>query len=126
MLLANGVSLITALAIVRDATANLAARAAIEQASLSARGGAGLADRLGAANIFPARTIHLLRLGEANARLATLALRAAEIHEANTATGLQRLLAVLVPAITILMGAAVAVIVSALLLAMLSLNDLAT
>jgi general secretion pathway protein F len=126
MLLANGVPLIAALGIVRDATGNLAARAAIEQASLSARGGAGLADRLGTADIFPARTIHLLRLGEANARLASLSLRAAEIHEANTARGLQRLLAVLVPGLTILMGAAVALIVSALLLAMLSLNDLAS
>jgi general secretion pathway protein F len=38
---------------------------------------------------------------------------------------LQRLVALLVPAITILMGAAVAGIVSSLLLAMLSLNDIA-
>lgn len=39
--------------------------------------------------------------------------------------GLQRLVALLVPAITVIMGAVVAGIVSALLLAMLGLNDLA-
>ncbi len=38
---------------------------------------------------------------------------------------MQRLVSLLVPAITIVMGAAVAGIVSSLLLAMLSLNDLA-
>jgi general secretion pathway protein F len=54
-----------------------------------------------------------------------MALRAAELHEERTRLGLQRLVALLVPAITILMGAAVAGIVSSLLLAMLSLNDIA-
>jgi general secretion pathway protein F len=39
--------------------------------------------------------------------------------------GVQRLVALLVPAITIIMGIAIAGIVSSLLLAMLGLNDLA-
>jgi general secretion pathway protein F len=54
-----------------------------------------------------------------------MALRAAQIHEEKARVGLQRLVSLLVPFITILMGAVVAGIVSALLLAMLSLNDLA-
>ena len=54
-----------------------------------------------------------------------LALRAADIHEERTRLALQRLVALLVPAITVLMGAAVAGIVSSLMLAMLSLNDIA-
>ena len=124
-LLGNGVPLIGALAIVRDAMGNLAASAAVEQATLSARGGAGLARALAAADIFPRRTAHLLRLGEENAQLGPMALRAAEIHENRTTQGVQRLLALLVPAITIVMGAAIAGIVATLLLAMLSLNDLA-
>ena len=57
--------------------------------------------------------------------ISPLALRAAEIHEEKTRLGVQRLVALLVPVITIVMGAAVAAIVSALLLAMLGLNDLA-
>ena len=72
-----------------------------------------------------ARTIHLLRLGEETAQLGPMALRAAEIHEERTRLGVQRLVALLVPAITIVMGAAIAGIVSSLLLAMLGLNDLA-
>ena len=54
-----------------------------------------------------------------------MALRAAEIHEEKTRVGVQRLVALLVPAITVVMGAAIAGIVASLLLAMLSLNDLA-
>ena len=74
--------------------------------------------------MFPPRTIYLLRLGEETAQLGPMALRAAEIHEEKTRLGVQRLVSILVPAITIIMGAAVAFIVASLLLAMLSLNEL--
>jgi general secretion pathway protein F len=124
-LLVNGVSLITALGVVRDALGNLAAVAAVEQATSSARGGGGLAQPLSEARIFPPRTIHLLRLGEENAQLGPMGLRAAEIHEERTRLATQRMVALLVPAITILMGLAVAGIVASLMTAMLSLNDLA-
>jgi general secretion pathway protein F len=53
-----------------------------------------------------------------------MALRAADIHEQQTRLGVQRLVSLLVPAITICMGAAVAFIVASLLMAMLSLNQL--
>ena len=124
-LLVNGVALITALGVVRDAVGNLAAIAAIDRATASARGGDGLAQPLAEAGIFPARTIHLLRLGEENARLGPMALRAAEIHEERTRQAMQRLLSVLVPGITLLMGAMVAGIVMSMMTAMLGLNDLA-
>ncbi|GAC1340670.1 MAG: type II secretion system F family protein [Acetobacteraceae bacterium] len=124
-LLLNGVPLISALGIVQDAVGNLAGVAAIERATLSAKGGAGLAVPLAESGVFPARTIHLLRLGEETAQLGAMALRAAEIHEEKTRLGVQRLVALLVPTITVVMGAAIAGIVSSLLLAMLGLNDLA-
>ena len=49
-----------------------------------AKGGGGLSAAAGGGGIFPARTIHLLRLGEENAQLGPMALRAAEIHEERT------------------------------------------
>ncbi len=125
-LLANGVPLIGALAIVRDAVGNRAAIAAVDQAAASARAGDGLALPLSRARVFPLRTIHLLRLGEENAELGPIALRAAEIHEERTRIALERLVTLLVPAITITMGIVVAGIVTSLLTAMLSLNDLAS
>jgi general secretion pathway protein F len=124
-LLLNGMPLIGALGIVRDVLGNSAAVLAVDHATVSAKGGRGLAGPLEAERLFPLRTVYLLRLGEETAQLGGMALRAAEIHEENTRLGIQRLLALLVPAITIVMGAAIAGIVASLLLAMLSLNDLA-
>jgi general secretion pathway protein F len=124
-LLQNGVPLIAALGIAKDALSNLAAAAAVEAAAVGAKGGAGLARPLAAAGLFPARTIHLLQLGEEAAQLSTMALKAAEIHDEQARLMVQRLVALAVPLITIVMGLAVAGIVSALLTAMLSLNDLA-
>ncbi|ACI51304.1 type II secretion system protein [Gluconacetobacter diazotrophicus PA1 5] len=124
-LLENGVPILGALSIVRDAIGNRAVARAVDAATQAAKGGRGLSAALEAASIFPRRTVHLLRLGEETARLGPMALRAADIHEEQVRIATQRLVALLVPAITIIMGLLVAGIVSSLLLAMLSLNDLA-
>lgn len=124
-LVLNGVPLIAALGIARDAVTNLVAVAAIDAATGSAKAGRGLSEPLGQAGVFPQRTIYLLRLGEETAQLGQMALRAAEIHEERTRINMQRLVSLLTPAITIVMGGVIAGIVSSLLLAMLSLNNLA-
>ena len=124
-LLVNGVPLVAALDVARDTIGNRAAVAAVEQATRAARGGEDLSITLRNARVFPLRLPTLLRLGHETAQLGPMALRAAEIHEEASRLGLQRLVSLLVPAITIIMGAAIAGIVASLLLAMLSLNDLA-
>jgi general secretion pathway protein F len=124
-LLRNGVPLIGALSIVEGTLGNLAAVEAVRRASDSAKGGAGLARPLEISGVFPPRLVHLLRLGEETARLSETALQAAEIHEERLRARIQRLMAIMVPAITLAMGLAVAGIVASLLTAMLSVNDLA-
>jgi general secretion pathway protein F len=124
-LLNNGVPLLGALGVVQDVIGNQVARGAVAKAADAAKAGQGIARALAVSAVFPARTTQLLRLGEESAQLGKMALRAADIHEERTRLGVQRIVALLVPAITILMGAAVAGIVSSLLLAMLSLNDIA-
>ncbi len=124
-LLDNRVSLITALTITRDVVGNAAGTEAIDRATASARGGDGLSASLAGSGLFPPRLVHLLRLGEETAQLGPMALRAAAIHEESVRIATQRLVALLTPAITIGMGLVIAGIVSSLLLAMLSLNDLA-
>jgi general secretion pathway protein F len=124
-LLNNGVPLLAAMGVVQDVIGNRAARGAVAKAADSARNGQGITRSLQASGVFPPRMVQLLRLGEDTAQLGPLSLRAADIFEERTRLGVQRLVALLVPAITILMGAAVAGIVSSLLLAMLSLNDIA-
>jgi general secretion pathway protein F len=124
-LLMNGVSLITALGIARETLGNLAAVDAVDWAIGRARSGAGVAQPLAERKVFPPRMIHLIRLGEETAQLASMALKTAEIHEEQTRMAVQRMVALMVPAITVVMGAAVAFIIGSLLTAMLSLNDLA-
>ena len=124
-LLDNRVSLVSALGITREVLGNRAGVAALDRATESAKGGAGLSAPLSESGLFPVRLIHLLRLGEETAQLGPMALRAAAIHEDHVRIVTQRLVALLTPAITIVMGLVIAGIVSSLLLAMLSLNDLA-
>jgi len=124
-LLQNGMPLIAALGIAKEALGNLAAAEAVDAAAAQAKSGRGLAGPLGEAGVFPARTIHLLQLGEEAAQLAPMALKAADIHDEQARLMVQRVVALAVPIITIAMGLAVAGIIGALLSAMLSLNDLA-
>lgn len=124
-LLGNGVSLLSALTITRDVLGNRIAIRALEHAQASAKEGAGLAGALGEGHAFPERTLHLLRLGEETGRLSDMALRAAAIHDEQVRVKVQRLVSLMTPIITIVMGLMVASIISSLLLAMLSLNDLA-
>jgi general secretion pathway protein F len=123
-LLQNGVALISALALAKEALGNLAAREAVESASLEAKAGRGLSRPLREAGVFPVRTSHLVQLGEEAAQLATLCLKAADIHEEHVRLSVQRLVALAVPIITVTMGLAVAGIVGTLITTMLSLNDL--
>jgi general secretion pathway protein F len=124
-LLQNGVPLIPALAIAKDALGNRAAAAAVDAAAAAAKGGGGLAGPLGESGLFPRRTIHLLQLGEEAAQLAAMSLKAADIHDEQARLLVQRIVALAVPVITIAMGLAVAGIVSVLLTTVLNLNDLA-
>jgi len=124
-LLANGVPLLAALAIAEEALGNLAAGEAVAAAAIGAKAGRGLAGPLGAAQLFPPRMIHLLQLGEEAAQLPAMALKAAEIHDNEARLLIQRIVALAIPTITIVMGLIVAGIVGALLSAMLRLNDLA-
>lgn len=124
-LLRNGVGLVPALATVRGVLGSRLAVQIVDAAAEKVRGGARLSSALAEGDMFPPQMVQLLRLGEETGRLGEMALRAAVIHEDQVQESMQRLVALLVPGITIVMGLVVAGIVSSLLLAMLSLNDLA-
>jgi general secretion pathway protein F len=124
-LLQNGVGLLSALTIAREVVSNLAMRRAVEQIERAVKHGAGLSRPFAAAGLFPARTAHFLRLGEETGRLGEMALRAAESHDQFVQLTLQRLLSLLVPAITVITGLIVAGIIASLVTAMLRLNELA-
>jgi general secretion pathway protein F len=124
-LLRDGVGLVTALGICREVLTNLTAAGIVETAVAKVRAGERLASAFGQGGFFPLQTIHLIQLGEETGKLAEMAIRAADIHDEQVAHSVERMVALLVPLVTILMGLVVAGIVGSLLTAMLSLNDLA-
>lgn len=124
-LMQNGVPIVGALRITEGVIGNTAGAACVSEATRDMREGQSLAYSLERTKVFPEGMINFLRVGEETAQLSAIALRSAEIHEDASRVIIQRFLAILVPAITIIMGVLVAGIVASLLLAMLSLNDLA-
>jgi general secretion pathway protein F len=124
-LLRNGVGLVPALVIAQGVLGNLTATKAVADTVAKVKEGSRLAAALAVHAFFPLQTIHMLQLGEETGRLSEMSLRIANIHDDQVQQTVQRLVALMVPAITIVMGVVVAAIVGSLLVAMLSLNDLA-
>ncbi|HYZ34422.1 MAG TPA: type II secretion system F family protein [Crenalkalicoccus sp.] len=124
-LIENGVPLPTGLAIAGRTFGNSAMAEAVETVAQSLKEGEGLAGPLEATGLMPPIAITFLRTGEETARLGEMLTRLADALDREIQKTSQRLLALLVPVITILLGVVVATIVGAILTAMLSLNELA-
>ncbi|MBV8651165.1 MAG: type II secretion system F family protein, partial [Alphaproteobacteria bacterium] len=124
-LLGNGVTPLTALAITRDTISNTAIAEALEPLAQCLKEGKGLAAPLADSAVVPSLAVQLIRVGEETARLEEMLLKTAEIFEDESRRSVERLLALLVPAITILLGIIVALAVGSLLTAILSVYELA-
>ena len=87
--------------------------------------GLALSVLLDRAELFPKAAVQLARVGEETGRLDDLLIEAAGTLDREAQGTLERLLSVLVPSITIVMGAIVAALIASVLVGILSLNDLA-
>jgi len=126
LLLAGGVAAPRAMALAGAGAGNRAIAAGIEDASARFVRGEGLSAPLGRTGRFPDLSLQLIRLGEETGRLEEMLAEIADIYDEEVKTALDRLLAVLVPAITVGMGLIVAFIVASVMTALISINDLAT
>jgi general secretion pathway protein F len=124
-LLGNGVALPTALGITKDTLSNGVVAAAVGETAIGLREGEGLAERLARTRIFPPIALDLIRVGEETGRLDAMLLRQAELSENAVRHTVDRLLALLVPALTVVLGCVVAGLIASLVTAILSINDLA-
>lgn len=125
-LVKSGLALPAAVVMAASAVDNTAMAAALAGVASGLREGRTLVDRLIATKQLPAEACGLLKVGEESGRLADMLLRQAELSDANARTAISRLLGLMVPAITLGLGAVVAFIVTTLLVAILSVNNLAT
>lgn len=124
-LLGNGVTLPVALAITRDTLSNSVISGVVGETAVSLREGEGLAGRLARSGVFPSMALDLIRVGEETGRLDEMLLRQADLYEHAVKHKIDRLLALLVPLLTVFLGMIVAGLIGSMLVAILSVNDLA-
>lgn len=126
VLLRQGVPLPSAWQLTIDGIGNAAFTASICDVGALIRRGGDLATGLGQSPYLPATAVDLVAIGEQSGRLADMLLRAAELIDQDARRRTQRLLALLSPAITVLVGAMVAAVIATVFTALLGLNQLAT
>jgi general secretion pathway protein F len=124
-LLSNGVPVPSALNLSKDVLSNMVLANAVRDAAVSLREGERLAQRLGRSKVFPAITLDLIQIGEESGKLDEMLLRQADLDELRIKHRVDRALALLVPALTVLLGFVVAGLIASMLAAILSVNDLA-
>jgi general secretion pathway protein F len=124
-LLSNGVPLPTALNLSKDVLTNTVLAAAVKDAAVSLREGERLAQRLARSKVFPAVTLDLIQIGEESGKLDEMLLRQADLDELRIKHKVDRALALLVPVLTITLGMMVAGLIASMLVAIISVNDLA-
>jgi general secretion pathway protein F len=124
-LLTNGVGLLNTLMIVRDTLSNSVIAASVDTVAARVKEGRGLAEPLKATGLFPRLLVHLVSVGEVTGKLEDMLTKLADIYDEEVARTTSRLLALLVPVLTISMGIMIAGIIMSILTAILSVNSLA-
>lgn len=124
-LLGNGVSIIAALVIVRETVDNLVVAAAIADTEEQIKQGRHISDALLEKAIFPKMATQMIKMGEETGRLEEMLLRVATLYDKQLRVAIQRMLALLEPALIITLGLMIGGIIVSILLAILSVNDLA-
>lgn len=124
-MLAAGLPVLEGLAITARTVPNRALRAATERMVEAVREGGGLSAAMRVAGVFPPILVHMTASGESSGRLEPMLERAADYLEREFSTFTAVMLSLLEPAIIVVMGGVVAVIVLSTLLPILQINTLA-
>lgn len=123
-LLANGVMVLSALSVTAETISNRELSEAIGGLASRLKRGEGLARPLIETGLFPPLAVQLVQVGEESGELEPMLMRIADIYDDEVRRTLARLLALLVPVLTICIGILVAVIIGTMLTAILSTYEL--
>lgn len=124
MLVQSGVPLVAALRASCDAISNREIRARVAEVARKVNTGATLLSAMEEAACFPPMMMALVASGEANARLVPALERAARDQRRDLDAWVKAIVALIEPAILLLMGGFVMLIVLAILLPIVSMNSL--
>lgn len=115
-LVGNGVPLLNALNLGRNVLSNRVLGEALEAASAEVKSGAGLGYALGRQKVFPRLAVQMVQVGEESGELDTMLMKVADTFDIETRNALDRLIALLLPTITVLMTILIGAIVLSMLL----------
>lgn len=124
ILTASGAPLLRALDAARDVVWSLPLRAAAHASTRLVREGVSLARALKEQKLFPPVLVHLVANGEASGQLAPMLERAAALLEQESERRITWFAALVQPALIVAMGAIVLVLVLAIMLPIVSMNQL--
>ncbi|MEZ5444496.1 MAG: type II secretion system F family protein [Gammaproteobacteria bacterium] len=125
-LLANGVSLLNALAISRETLNNRAMAAAMEQIGEGVRQGRSIGSMMLEHPLFPRLAAQMVRVGEETGGLDPMLATVADLYDQEVERSVKRLLAVLEPALILLMAVVITGVIVSILLGILATNELVT
>lgn len=120
-LLKNGVPLLGAMTIARNVMSNAALAEAVSAATEEVKRGNGLGFALSQSKRFPKLALQMVAVGEESGELDGMLLKTADTFDQEVKNTLDRLLAALVPVVTIVMTVLVAMIMMAIILPIMNL-----
>jgi general secretion pathway protein F len=123
-LLANGVTLVAALNIVRDTMGNAYLAEAIGGVARELKEGRGLGRPMMETGRFPMLAVHMIQVGEETGRLDDMLMQVAETYDHEVEVAIRKALALLQPVMIVAMAMVIGFIIIAILMAMMSVYDL--
>ncbi len=124
-LLGNGVPLLTAMSIVRETLNNRVLEKGMSAAVDGLKEGQGMSGPLLEADLFPRLGMQMIKVGEETGRLEEMLLQVADIYDRDVRVAVQRMLSLLEPALIVGLGLIIATIILSILIAIVSVNELA-
>ncbi|WP_057972520.1 type II secretion system protein XpsF [Lysobacter antibioticus] len=122
-LVRNGVPLMTAIGIGRNVLNNRILAADVDAAGEDVKNGVALSTALGKGKRFPRLALQMIQVGEESGALDAMLMKTAETFEQDTGMALDRMLAALVPVVTVVLAGVVATVVMAVLLPLYDLTN---
>jgi general secretion pathway protein F len=123
-LLENGVSMLTALDIVKNIAGNVLIAAAIDDAAREVGKGQGLGNSLSNSSEIPHLAIQMIQVGEQSGDLEPMLTKVADVFETEFESSIMRMTALLEPLMILLMATVVGFIVISIVLPIFEMNQL--
>ena len=122
-LVRNGVPLMTAIGIGRNVLNNRVLAADVDAAAEEVKNGVALSTALSKGKRFPRLALQMIQVGEESGALDAMLMKTAETFEQDTGMALDRMLAALVPIVTVVLAGIVGTVVMAVLLPLYDLTN---